>query len=130
MKKPGLCPVPAFAGVHVELLAVHVHLFGKVVRKSTLSHEPPDMLDRGGGIQPVAPEPPLRINHDHGRGVAYHFYGVVVPNADVGAGVLVPVVALCDVLHVFLPLSFLSCPFGQVYITTFPLIRQGSLLDV
>ncbi len=112
----GLTPVPAFPGVHIELFIVKVHLFGKVVAKATFPHEPADMLDRGHAVQPIAGKPAVRRDFNHGCGVAYQLDGVVVKNPDIGVGVFVAVVAFRDVTHVQIPLSFISCPLGQLYI--------------
>ena len=51
MGRTGLTPVPAFPGIDVELFIVKIHLFGKVVAKAPLTHQPADMLNRGHAVR-------------------------------------------------------------------------------
>lgn len=59
-EKTGLAPVPAFAGVDVELFVVKVQLFGQLVGETPLTHEPADVLDRGPAVRSRAMEPAFR----------------------------------------------------------------------
>ena len=98
--KPGLRPVPAFAGIHIEFFIVKVQLFGKVVGEPAFPHEPADVLNGGHAIQPVAGKPAVRGDFDHGGGVAYQLDGIVVKDPDIRCGVLVAIVGFCGVTHV------------------------------
>ena len=51
MVRTGLTPVPAFPGVDVEFFVVKIHLFGKVIGKAPLPHEPADMFNRGHAVR-------------------------------------------------------------------------------
>ena len=131
-RKPGLTPVPAFPGVDIELFVVKVHLFGGVVAHTTFTHEPADVLNRGPAIHAGTHEPAFRVDFDNQGLVAYQLNRAVVEKVFMSLGIVVS----CDgsavqiTCHCFILLSFISCPFGQVYINIPFYICQDMFLGV
>ena len=129
LKRAGLTPLPAFTGVNIELAPLIIQQLGQLIGEPALAHKPPDVLDCSGGIQPVDVEPAVRRDFDDGCGVAYQLDGVVVKNPDMGLGVFVAVVALCDV-HCSIPSIFYFLSLGTISLYHIMGKCQGVFLDV
>jgi len=104
--------------VDVELFPVKIHLFGEIVAKPALPHEPADMFDRGHAVGSGAGEPAFRRDFNHNRPVAYQLDRAVIKEIFVSLSIFVPRnrLAIQIPCHVQIPLSFISCPLGQLYI--------------